>query len=99
MEIKDKGRKWMWWFLGTVLALQLYFVWELVAVLALFTLGFVALTAVVAGIYFVYKGSETAMDRLMRSSHPVAAIAKRGISRIEEVAGRQLRRPGSEPVS
>lgn len=99
MEIKDKRRKWMWWFLGTVLALQLYFVWELVAALALFALGFVVLTAGVAGIYLLYKGSETAMDRLIRSSHPVSAIAKRGISRIEELAGRQLRRPGSEPVS
>ena len=31
MKTKDSKRKWMWWFLGVVLALQLYFVRELVA--------------------------------------------------------------------
>ncbi len=31
MKTKDKSRKWMWWFLGIVVALQLYFVRELLA--------------------------------------------------------------------
>jgi hypothetical protein len=99
METKDKSRKWMWWFFGAMLAVQLYFVWELVAALALFATGFVVLTAAVAGIYLLYKGSESAIDRMTRSSHPVVVVAKRRISRIEEVAVRQLRRPGSEPAS
>ena len=29
MKTKDSNRKWMWWFLGVVIALQLYFVREL----------------------------------------------------------------------
>jgi hypothetical protein len=99
METKDKSRKWMWWFLGAVAAFQLYFVWELVAALALFALGFVVLTAGVAGIYLLYKGSESAFDRLAGSGHPAVVVVKRGMSRIEEVAVRQLRRPGSEPIS
>src|SRR6266852_3276599 len=34
MKTKDKSRKWMWWFLGIVVALQLYFVRELLAAFA-----------------------------------------------------------------
>jgi hypothetical protein len=98
METKDKRRKWMWWFLVAVLAFQLYFVWELVAALALFAMGFVALTVVVAGIYLLYKASGVALDRLAQSSNPLVATAKRGVARVEEVAIRQLRRPGSEPA-
>ena len=99
METKDKSRKWMWWFLAAVLAVQVYFVWEVVAALALFALGFGALTAAVGGIYLLYKGSESVLDRLTPSSRPAVVVAKRGIARIEEVAVRQLRRPGSEPAS
>src|SRR6476661_3774161 len=47
MKIKDSNRKWMWWFLGVVLALQLYFVRELLAAFALFALGFAAIAFVV----------------------------------------------------
>ncbi len=35
MKNKDKSRKWMWWFLGVVAALQVYFVRELLAAFAL----------------------------------------------------------------
>jgi len=43
MKTKDSSRKWMWWFLGVVLAMQLYFVRELLAAFALFVLGFGAI--------------------------------------------------------
>jgi len=39
-EPQDHSRKWMWCFLATLLALQLYFVRELLAALFLFALGF-----------------------------------------------------------
>ena len=43
MENKDKSRKWMWWFLGIVVAFQLYFVRELLAAFALFAVVFAAI--------------------------------------------------------
>src|SRR6266850_3550805 len=56
MKNKDKGRKWMWWFLGVVLAMQLYFVRELFAAFALFALGFGAIAFVVAALYMLHQG-------------------------------------------
>jgi len=39
MKTEDKSRKWMWAFLAGMVALQMYFVWELLAVFALFCSG------------------------------------------------------------
>ena len=39
-KTSDKSRKWMWWFLAVGVALQMYFVRELLAAFALFAAGF-----------------------------------------------------------
>jgi|HubBroStandDraft_6_1064221.scaffolds.fasta_scaffold1815105_1 hypothetical protein len=95
MKNKDSKRKWMWWFLGVVLALQLYFVRELVAAFALFALGFAAIALVVMSLYMLQKAWEVGVQRLADSRHPVVDIARRGVSVVEDLARRPLRRPGS----
>jgi len=40
MKIKDKSRKWLWWYLGIDVAMQFLFVRALLAAFALFALGF-----------------------------------------------------------
>src|SRR5713101_8422434 len=54
MRTKDSSRKWMWWFLGVVLAMQLYFVRELLAAFALFVLGFGAIAFVLGAVYMLH---------------------------------------------
>src|SRR5882762_5705090 len=54
MKNTDKSRKWMWWGLGIFAALQLYFVRELVAVFALFAVGFAAIAFVIMGLYMMH---------------------------------------------
>ena len=98
MKIKDNGRKWMWWFLAVMVALQLYFVRELLAAFALFAMGFAALAFVVTSLYLLQKGWEVAVARVAESSHPVVSMARRSVSAVEDLARRQLRRPGSEPA-
>jgi hypothetical protein len=98
MKNKDNSRKWMWWFLGVLAALQLYFVWELLAAFALFALGFAAVALVIASLYMLQKGWEVAVARVADSGHPVMSMARRGVSAVEELARRPLRRPGSEPA-
>jgi hypothetical protein len=98
MKIKDSGRKWMWWFLAVVLALQLYFVQELIAAFALFAVGFAAIAFVIVSLYMLQKGWEVAVGRVADSEHPVVNLARRGVSAVEDMARRPLRRPGSAPA-
>jgi hypothetical protein len=95
MKTKDGNRKWMWWFLGIVIALQLYFVRELVAAFALFALGFAAIAFVVMSLYMLQKVWETGVQRVADSQHPVVDMARRGVNAVEDLARRPLRRPGS----
>ena len=95
MKTKDKGRKWMWWILGVIAALQLYFVQELLAAFALFAVAFAVIAFVIFSIYTLQKSWELAVQRAADSSHPVVNLARRGVAAVEDLARRPLRRPGS----
>lgn len=95
MKIKDSNRKWMWWFLGVVLALQLYFVRELLAAFALFAVGFAAVAFVIMSLYMLQKVWETGVQRVAVSQHPVVDMARRGVNAVEDMARRPFHRPGS----
>ena len=94
-KTKDNGRKWMWRFLGVLVALQLYFVRELLAAFALFALAFAAIAFVIVSLYMLQKGWEVAVGRVADSNHPLVNYARRGATAIEDMARRPLRRPGS----
>src|SRR6266404_120255 len=95
MKTKDKSRKWMWGFLGVVGALQMYFVWELLAVFALFAVGFAAIAAAVGSLYMLVRTWAVAVERLAESRHPVLVAVRQGLDTAEEMARRPFRRPGS----
>jgi hypothetical protein len=88
MKIKDKSRKWMWWFLGVIGAMQLYFVRELLAAFALFVLGFGAIAFVIGALYMMHTGWAFAVERLAESKHPVVAYTKRSVNSVEDFARR-----------
>src|SRR5215472_14985621 len=93
----DKDRKWMWWLLGVIGALQLYAVREL---LAAFALGFLAIAGVLISLYTLHRVWAVTVDRVADSRHPVLVAVRHGIYSVEELARRPFRRPGSEqPVS
>jgi hypothetical protein len=98
MQTKDKSRKWMWWFLGAVVAFQMYFVRELLAAFALFALGFAVIAGLVASLYMLQKSWEVVVARLAASAHPVVGLARRMVAAVEDLARRPLRRPGSAAV-
>ena len=95
MKTKDNGRKWMWGFLGVVVALQMYFVWELLAVFALFAVGFAAIAAAVGSLYMLVRTWAVAVERLAESRHPVLVAVRQGLDTAEDMARRPFRRPGS----
>jgi len=95
MNSKDKSRKWMWWFLVVVVALQLYYVRELIAAFALFALGFVVIGGFIASLYLMQKGWQAAVVHVADSTHPAVNAVRRGMYTIEDLARRPLRRAGS----
>jgi hypothetical protein len=106
MKTKDKGRKWMWGFLGALVLLQTYFAWEVLAAFALFAMVFVAIATIVVGLYVAQKGWELAVARVAASGHPAVQIARRGVNSMEvlarrsvSVAGELARRPLQRPAS
>src|SRR3979490_3324648 len=95
MKTKDKSRKWMWMFLAALVSLQMYFVWELLAVFVLFAVGFAAIAFVIGSLYMLHRGWALAVDRIADSQHPIMVATRQGINAIEDVARRPFRRPGS----
>jgi len=95
MKTKDNNRKWMWWFLGVVLALQLYFVRELLAAFALFAVGFAVIAFVVMSLYMMQKVWEAGVQRVADSRSPVVDMARRSVNAVEDMARRPFHRPGS----
>jgi uncharacterized membrane protein YhaH (DUF805 family) len=91
----DKDRKWMWWLLGAIAALQVYFVRELLAAFALFAMGFLAIAGLAVGVYTLHRAWAVTVDRFADSRHPVMVAVRHGIDSVEELARRPFRRPGS----
>jgi len=94
MKNRDKSRKWMWWLLGCIAALQAYFVRELLAAFALFALGFLAVAALVVSLYTLHRAWAVAVDRAADSRHPVMVAIRHGVESAEDLARRPFRRPG-----
>ena len=89
----DKSRKWMWWFLAMGVALQLYFVRELLAAFALFAAGFAVIALLITGLYMAQKAWEVGVARIGESRSPAASMARRVASAMEELGRRPFRRP------
>jgi hypothetical protein len=70
----DHRRKWLWWFLAIAAVSQLYFVREMLAALALFSIAFVAMALVVASVYMLVKCGELAVARLSALRNPAADL-------------------------
>ena len=74
-KLKDDDRKWLWGFLAVIMMSQVYFVQELLAVFALFTLGFAAIALVLASLYTLQHCWELPVVRLADFRRPVMNVA------------------------
>jgi hypothetical protein len=86
---EPKARKWLWIALGTFVALQIYFVQELIVALMLFT-GLFVVFALVAVLLYMLDGAGRWGLSLAGQQ------AKRALTAAEEISKKQLRRPRSE---
>jgi uncharacterized membrane protein YciS (DUF1049 family) len=81
-----------------VVALQMYFVWEVLAALALFAVGFAAIAAVIGSLYMLLRVWVMTVERIANSQHPFMVATRQGIDAVEDMARRPFRRPGSAPA-
>ncbi len=95
---KDDARKWMWVFLAAIVALQLYFVRELLAAFLLFTLGFAFLAGLALVFFLVDQARQLSLAWVEPRTRGVAGLARRGLGLLEDLSKRPFRRPRSEPA-
>ena len=86
---EKKARKWMWVGLAAFVALQIYFVQEMLAALVLFTGAFVVLALIALVFYLVDRAGQWGLGW---AGHQ----ALRGLTLAEEISKKQLRRLRSE---
>jgi hypothetical protein len=92
-KTSDKSRKWMWLFLAAGVALQMYFVKELLAAFALFAAGFAVIAVLVGSVYMMQKVWEVGVVRVAGSQNPVVLMSRRIASAMEEMGRKPFRRP------
>jgi hypothetical protein len=88
---EQKARKWLWIAIAVFVALQIYFVRELLAALMLFTGVFILCAMVALVLYLIDRASQWGLSA---AGHQ----AKRALVAAEEISKKQLRRPRSEPA-
>jgi hypothetical protein len=86
---EKKARKWMWLGLAAFVALQIYFVQEMLAALILFTGVFVVFAIAAVALYVVDRAGQWGLGW---AGHQ----AQRGLNLAEDISKKPLRRPRSE---
>jgi cytosine/uracil/thiamine/allantoin permease len=95
---EKKARKWMWIGLGVFIALQIYFVQEMLAALALFTGVFVILAVIALVLYLIDRAGQWSLGWASEHARPVYEFSRRVWVLAEDISRRLLRRPRSEPA-
>ena len=97
--ISDKKvRKWMWMGLLAFVALQLYFVQEMLVALMLFTGVFAILATVALALYLIDRAGLWSLEWAGQHSRPALQLARRGWALMEDLSKKLFRRPRSEPA-
>ena len=93
---ENKARKWMWVGLAAFVALQIYFVQEMLAALMLFTGVFLIFAIVALVIYLVEWAGQWSIGWAGEHARPAMQLVRRGWALAEDVSKKPFRRPRSE---
>jgi hypothetical protein len=96
MFSEKKARKWMWVGLAAFVALQIYFVQEMLAALILFTGVFVIFAIVALVFYLVDRAGQWSIGWAGKRARPAMQLARRGWTLAEDLSKKPFRRPRSE---
>ena len=78
MISEKKARKWMWMGLLAFVALQIYFVQEMLAALMLFTGVFAILATMALALYLIDRAGQWSLDWAGQHARPALQLARRG---------------------
>jgi hypothetical protein len=92
---KNRAHKWLGWVVAAVLAVQLYFVREMVAAEVLFAIVFVALALVFAVFYGLSAFGIRVLGVAESFVTASAPLVRRGFRQVEEFSRRPFRHPRS----
>jgi hypothetical protein len=98
MFSEQKARRWMWIGLLGFVALQIYFVQEMLAALALFTGIFIVLGIIVLVLYLVDRAGQWGLGWAGHHARPAVKLARRSLTAVEDLSKKPFRRPRSEPA-
>jgi predicted lysophospholipase L1 biosynthesis ABC-type transport system permease subunit len=93
---EKKARGWLLAGLLAFVALQVYFVQEMLAALILFTGVFVIFAAVALVLYLIDRAGQLGLGWAEVHAQPVAQLARRGWAAAEEISKKPFHRPRSE---
>ena len=93
---KNKAGKWVWLGLLAFVALQIYFVQEMLAALMLFTGVFVIFAIAVRVLYLVDRAGQWGLGWAGEHARPAAQLARRGWAAAEDFSKKPFHRPRSE---
>ena len=95
-SVSPKTRRRLFWTLGTLFILQLYFVRALIAAELLFVVLFAAMFALAGICYLLGTIGEHGLDWAEAGVRVIASTARRSRSAIEEISKKSFRHPHSE---
>ena len=95
---EGKARKWILLGLAAFLALQIYFVQEMLAALMLFTGLFLVLAFGALILYLIDRLGQWGLGWAGKHARPVGQLARRGLAAAEELSKKPFHRPRSETV-
>ncbi len=93
-----KARKWMWIGLVAFVAMQIYFVREMLAALMLFTGLFVILAMIALAFYLAGRAGQWSLEWTEQRARPAFQLARRGWTLAEDLSKKTFRRLRSEPA-
>jgi hypothetical protein len=93
---KQKLNRAIWWALGIIFILQLYFVRELLAAELLFGIVFAVLFSIGFVVYLIGRAGERSFDWAESRTRTLAQTTRRGLSAAQEISRRTFRHLRSE---
>ena len=99
-QIFSEKKAWKWMSVGLLafVALQIYFVREMLVALMLFTGVFAILATVALALYLIDRAGQWSLEWAGQHSRPALQLARRGWALMEDLSKKLFRRPRSEPA-